>query len=242
MRARLAGLLTLFVASTGSLYVVWYLGPKAHSLKESNNEVPFPHNFEQLRSMAEYFATYRDEHFAYVVVLFALIYLYKQTFAIPGSFFLNVLAGALFGRWCGLMLVCPLTALGASLCYIISARFAKPVVERYYGERLSRLRCAVAENRYRLFYFLLCARVFPLTPQWLLNICSPFIGIPIKKFALSVLFGLAPYNLVCVQAGGVIRELHSASQVLTISTSLQLAVVAVVLFVMGTFAKRKTTS
>uniref|UniRef100_A0A915B172 Transmembrane protein 41A n=1 Tax=Parascaris univalens TaxID=6257 RepID=A0A915B172_PARUN len=236
---RLAALLTLFVVSTGSLYAVWRLRPQAEPSKGFEG-LAFPHNFEQLRSMADYFASYRDEHFAYVVLLFALIYLYKQTFAIPGSFFLNVLAGALFGRWCGMVIVSQLTAVGATFCYLLSAHFAKPFVERYYGEHILRLKRAVAENRYRLFYFLLCARVFPLTPHWLLNICSPFVDVPLKKFALSVLLGLAPYNLICVQAGGIIRELHSASQVFTVTVFLELVAFAVALFTVGTFAKKAT--
>ena len=49
-----------------------------------------------------------------------------QTFAVPGSVFLNVLAGAIFGSYSGFMLCCLLTACGASLCYFL-ARYSFPV-------------------------------------------------------------------------------------------------------------------
>ncbi|EFO18828.2 hypothetical protein LOAG_09667, partial [Loa loa] len=130
---------------------------------------------------------FREKHFTYLLILFSLAYLYKQSFAIPGSFAMNVLAGALFGCWKALLLVCPLTAVGASCCYLLSLWFAKPFVEYLFCDRLQRLRYEVAENRYRLFSFLLCARLFPLTPHWLLNVCLPLVNIPLSNFALSIL-------------------------------------------------------
>ena len=43
----------------------------------------------------------KDSEVGYVVVLFVSAYLFKQTFAIPGSVFLNALAGAVFGLQTG---------------------------------------------------------------------------------------------------------------------------------------------
>ena len=43
----------------------------------------------------------KDSEGGYVVVLFVSAYLFKQTFAIPGSVFLNALAGAVFGLQTG---------------------------------------------------------------------------------------------------------------------------------------------
>ena len=44
-----------------------------------------------------------------VLLLFSLAYLFKQTFAIPGSVFLNLLAGAIFGLPVGFCLTSTLT-------------------------------------------------------------------------------------------------------------------------------------
>ena len=44
---------------------------------------------------------FQDSESSYVVVLFVSAYLFKQTFAIPGSVFLNALAGAVFGLQTG---------------------------------------------------------------------------------------------------------------------------------------------
>jgi hypothetical protein len=44
-----------------------------------------------------------------MLFLFAYTYVCKQTFSIPGSFFLNLIAGALYGVEFGFPFVCVLT-------------------------------------------------------------------------------------------------------------------------------------
>ena len=47
----------------------------------------------------------------------------------------------------------------------------------------------VEENLDGLFFFLLFLRLFPMSPNWFLNMTSPIIGIPLFQFFLSVLIG-----------------------------------------------------
>ena len=59
-------------------------------------ELHFPSDLEDLKSLASLLKQYRRENFGYVVLLFCSAYLYKQTFAIPGSVFMvSFLKGAL---------------------------------------------------------------------------------------------------------------------------------------------------
>lgn len=48
----------------------------------------FPSDLEELRELAEMLRFYKREHHGYVLLLFCSAYLYKQSFAIPGSSFL----------------------------------------------------------------------------------------------------------------------------------------------------------
>ena len=45
------------------------------------------------------------------------------------------------------------------------------------------------ENRNGLFFFLLFLRLFPMTPNWFLNLSAPILNIPIVQFFFSVLIG-----------------------------------------------------
>lgn len=48
----------------------------------------FPSDLESLQELAEMLKFYKKENHGYVVLLFCSAYLYKQSFAIPGSSFL----------------------------------------------------------------------------------------------------------------------------------------------------------
>ena len=47
------------------------------------------------------------------------------------------------------------------------------------------------ENRGSLLFLLVSLRLLPMTPNWLLNIGSPIVGVPLHLFFLSVLIGEA---------------------------------------------------
>ena len=40
-----------------------------------------------------------------------------------------------------------------------------------------------------MIFFLLSLRLFPVTPNWFLNMASPIVGIPILPFFISVFIG-----------------------------------------------------
>ena len=40
-----------------------------------------------------------------------------------------------------------------------------------------------------MMFFLLSLRLFPVTPNWFLNMASPIVGIPIMPFFISVFIG-----------------------------------------------------
>lgn len=51
---------------------------------------------------------------------FICVYIFLQTFAIPGSIFLSIISGFLFPFPLALLAVCFCSATGASFCYLLS--------------------------------------------------------------------------------------------------------------------------
>ncbi|XP_072434782.1 transmembrane protein 41A-B-like isoform X2 [Chiloscyllium punctatum] len=93
------GLVLVFAAATAYLYVLSSNLPHAvhgrESLSDQEEEerqesrlLTFPSDLEELRALAGLLQSYRAQHAGYVLLLFCSAYLYKQTFAIPGSSFL----------------------------------------------------------------------------------------------------------------------------------------------------------
>ncbi|KAK6048938.1 SNARE-like domain protein, partial [Cooperia oncophora] len=134
--------------------------------------------------------------------------------------------GAVYDFWCGFFLCCVLTTGGSTLCYLFSEQFGREYVMYYFGQKLTYLQQKIDDNSNRLLPFLLFARIFPISPSWLLNIVAPFLNIPLKIFVISAFIGLAPYNFICVQAGYILSELRSWDDIFSTSTMLKLFSIA----------------
>ncbi|XP_063194064.1 transmembrane protein 41A isoform X2 [Chroicocephalus ridibundus] len=135
MWRRLAGLLLAFAAATVAL---WLLSARL-SAGQAGRPLRFPSDLEELRELAEALRDYERQHRGAALALFCAAYLYKQSFAIPGSSLLNVLAGALFGPWTGLVLCSALTSVGATFCYLLSGAFGKQFVVYYFPDKVALL-------------------------------------------------------------------------------------------------------
>ncbi|KAF4118697.1 transmembrane protein 41A-B [Onychostoma macrolepis] len=247
------GLIALVATATFYLYLLSAFlppGPRAARLRDAQPQhtadhpheeelrLKFPSDLDELRELAELLQFYKTEHTGYVFILFCSAYLYKQSFAIPGSSFLNMLAGALFGPWHGLLIACTLTTVGSTNCYLLSRTFGKRHIIRLFPEKVAMLQRMVEENRSSLFFFLLFLRFFPMTPNWFLNITSPILNIPIPIFFFSILIGLIPYNFICVHTGAILSEIQSLDEIFSWRTLFQLLLIACVALLPGALIRR----
>ncbi|XP_040912264.1 transmembrane protein 41A-A [Toxotes jaculatrix] len=205
---------------------------------EEASRLKFPSDLEELRELAELLQFYKTEHTGYVLLLFCSAYLYKQSFAIPGSSFLNILAGAIFGPYEGLLLACVLTTVGSTMCYLLSQAFGKRYIVNLFPDKVSTLQRKVEENQDCLFFFLLFLRFFPMTPNWFLNMSAPIVNIPITFFFCSVFIGLLPYNFICVQTGVMLSEVSSLDDLFSWERLLQLLAIACMALLPGALIRR----
>ncbi|CAH0382374.1 unnamed protein product [Bemisia tabaci] len=202
----------------------------------------FPGSLEDLQRMAKVMDIYNHTHASYVMLVFSFTYLFKQTFMIPGSVFLNLLAGALFGIWIGFPLCCLLTTVGASCCYLISAHFGRELIGQLFSGKIQYFQTLVQQNEQNLTFFLLLLRMFPMTPNWLINIASPLVGIPLQQFVFTACIGLMPYIFMCVYTGGLLVTLDSLDSFFKFSTVIQFAVILVAAIIPKYFINRGSRS
>ncbi|XP_036401627.1 transmembrane protein 41A-B-like isoform X2 [Megalops cyprinoides] len=157
-----SGLLVIVAAATLYLYLLSsHLPPGPRHLREDEAEksdntdsdpvgeeysLKFPSDLEELRELAELLQFYKTEHTGYVLLLYCSAYLYKQSFAIPGSSFLNMLAGALFGPWEGLLLACLLTTVGSTNCYFLSRTFGKRHIVQLFPDKVAMLQTKASSH------------------------------------------------------------------------------------------------
>jgi len=210
------------VTSLAILYITVQFAPEA-----GGEKLKFPSSLEDIRSLSVLLTEYNTNHPVYVLLLFSLAYLFKQTFAVPGSVFLNVLAGAIFGSVGGFLLCCSLTATGASLCYLLARAVGKDAALKYFPDRVKTFGEKLEENKQELPFFLLFLRLFPMSPNWALNMASGVLGVPLHLFFISVFFGLMPYNYLCVTSGVILSEIQTVGDILSWSNMGRCATIAV---------------
>ncbi|GLE05346.1 hypothetical protein PINS_up014359 [Pythium insidiosum] len=206
-------------------------------------------SFSSLAELQRSHDTFRhifSVNYPLAVLCFACVYVMKQTFAIPGSALLNLFAGALLPLHVAFPLVATLTACGASFCFLLSRFLASEeivhgVCDRVLPGKLQQLRSQVddAKRDGRLLFLLLFLRIFPFTPNWFLNMASPWLQVPLYLFTPSVLLGLLPYNFITVQAGATLSTLTSTRDMLDPRTMGSLVLLALGMLVPMALKRRQ---
>jgi uncharacterized membrane protein YdjX (TVP38/TMEM64 family) len=148
-------------------------------------------------------------HLLQVLTLAATLYITLQTFCIPGTIALNAALGALVGTTLGVPLAVVLGTIGACCCYMLStvfgAKLADAVDHRLMkGKGVPKLRAAVQRYRSELLVYLLFLRLTPVLPNWLVNLASPVVQVPLKTFASATFLGIIPQSYLSVRFGSAV--------------------------------------
>lgn len=227
----------LFSASISVIAALFMTFPRMKTLVERRNRLhsssfvgeddvvlvlKIPKNLEELKAVRSTLELYQKEFKVQVALGYICVYLFLQTFMIPGSSFLNLLASSLFGFLPGLILVTVLGTIGASCLYFVSYFILKDLVYHKMPERCEKLSREVQRRRRGLLYYLLFLRITPVVPAWFVNVASPIVSIPFRDFFLATLIGFIPANVVTVKAGGVLSHLKSLRDLYDVPTLLTL--------------------
>ena len=162
---------------------------------------------------------------------FICVYVFLQTFAIPGSIFLSIISGFLFPFPLALLAVCfcsatgmvqllpyprphfTISLAGASFCYLLSYLVGRKLVRHYLPERAAQWSAKVDSHRSNLLSYILFLRITPFLPNWFINIVSPVIGVRLPPFWLGTFVGVAPPSFIAIQVRGVGVSQKSLSKI-----------------------------
>jgi uncharacterized membrane protein YdjX (TVP38/TMEM64 family) len=181
-----------------------------------------------------------------VVSLVMTFYLLLQTFCIPGTVLLNTVMGVLVGVKVGLPMCVAAGTLGAASCYSLSqllgSGFADRVDQRLMqGKGIPKLRAQVSKNRNELMAYLLFLRLTPVLPNWLINLASPIVGVPLRAFALATFIGITPQTYLSVRFGSIAAHKAqggSVGSIVTVYDTVAIGVIGVVVVVAARLKKR----
>lgn len=197
-----------------------------------------PRNIEDAKSLGLVLDRYKDKYFYEVLGGVFIVYIFLQSFAIPGSIFLSILSGFLFPFPAALFLVCLCSAVGASLCFVISYLIGRRLVKQYFPERVNQWAQQVKNHSDHLLFYIIFLRITPFLPNWFINITSPVLEVPLSTFFMGTFIGVAPPSFVAIQAGTTLHRLTSSSEAFSWKSMSLLGVLAL-LSLVPVFMKRK---
>ncbi|KAJ4845097.1 hypothetical protein Tsubulata_037918 [Turnera subulata] len=188
-----AALGVFLVFSTG-LFCIYRTMPAAEY-----RQLKLPRTISDLRQLKEHLATYASDHPAQFILGYCSTYIFMQTFMIPGTIFMSLLAGALFGVVRGLFLVVFNATAGASSCFFLSKLIGRPLVTWLWPDKLRFFQAEIAKRREKLLNYMLFLRITPTLPNLFINLASPIVDIPFHVFFCATLLGLIPASYITVR-------------------------------------------
>ena len=132
------------------------------------------------------------------------LYVTVAALSIPGSLFLTLAGGMLFGAVVGGLSAALGATIGAICIFLIAkSAFGEHLVRRA-GPRAAKL---ASGFRADAFNYLLFLRLVPLFPFWLVNLVPAFAGVRLKTFAAATAIGILPATFVFAFLGASLENL-----------------------------------
>jgi uncharacterized membrane protein YdjX (TVP38/TMEM64 family) len=128
-------------------------------------------------------------HSVVAVGVFILIYITVVALSIPGSVFLTISGGILFGTLLGGAATMVGATIGATIIFLIARSACGEGIARRAGPLATKIAdgfCADA------FSYLLFLRLVPAFPFFLVNLAAALVGVRVRTFILATAIGIIP--------------------------------------------------
>ncbi|KAA1467382.1 hypothetical protein DENSPDRAFT_877273 [Dentipellis sp. KUC8613] len=229
-----AGLKMAVIFLVGSLILggtLWFALPTLE--EEDRPLLRVPKSFQQLQDLNFLLKKYRDIFPYRIFVCYVVTYLFLQAFSLPGSMYLSILGGAVWGVARALPLACACVATGGTLCYLLSAALGPALLALpKFQARLDTWAAKIHKQRENIIPFLIVLRIAPLPPHWVVNVVCPHVGIGLVPFWISTFLGIFGVTVIHTTIGGGLDQMTSADDFHLISWRNFFLLAAVVVGVM----------
>ena len=142
------------------------------------------------------------------VIGFTLGYAGLTALSVPGAMLLTLASGFLFGPWFGAFYALVGATLGASAVFLAARAGLAGLAERS-GPRVARIKEGF---RQAALSYLLCLRLVPLFPFWLVNLVAGASGMRLRVYVIATFVGMIPGAVVYAGIGNGVGALIAAGQ------------------------------
>ena len=159
--------------------------------------------YEFIKSNRDYIFKFKNNNFSLILLIFfisTIIWVLLLGFGTP----VCLLAGFIFGKWIGSLIVIIALTIGATLLYLISNYFLKEFIEQKFSLKFNFLKNKVKENEF-LFFF--AYRLIGGIPFFIQNILPTLFNIKIRNYFFGSLLGLTPQLFIWTSLGSGLENI-----------------------------------
>ena len=160
-------------------------------------------SYKFIQMNREYFLDLRESNIIMISFIFlalTTIWVFMLGFGSPVA----LLAGFIFGKWIGLLIVALGCTFGATLLYIFGNYFLEDLIKKNFLERFKNLQAQFKKNE---FVFFLIYRFVGGIPFPVANLLPIMFNVTLRNYFYGTLFGLLPGLLVMVSLGSGIEKI-----------------------------------
>lgn len=138
--------------------------------------------------------------------IYFLLYVGVTALSLPGALVLSLAGGALFGMWCGVLIVSFASSIGATLAMLVARMLLRDWVRARLGPRQAVIDAGM--DRDGAFY-LFALRLVPLFPFFAVNLALGLTRLPVRTFYWVSQLGMLPATIVIVNLGTELARIDS---------------------------------
>ncbi len=160
-------------------------------------------SYEFIKNNRDYLISFKESNLILSSIIFLILtILWVLLLGFGSPIFL--LAGFIFGKWIGTILVILGLSSGATLLYILANYFFKDLIKEKFSEKFSNLNEKFKKNE---FLFFLIYRFIGGIPFSISNILPTIFNIKIKNFFFGSIIGMAPQLFIGASLGSGIEKI-----------------------------------
>ena len=160
-------------------------------------------SYDFIKNNRKYFFDLKQSNLIFLTLIFLVLVILWTTAAGFGSP-VALLAGFIFGKWLGTIIVTLGLSIGATFMYIFGNYFLKDFIKKKFLDRFKNLEVKFKKSE---FNFLLAYRFVGGIPFALSNVLPCIFNVKVKNFFWSTLLGITPGLFLIVSIGSGIEKI-----------------------------------
>ena len=159
-------------------------------------------SYEFIKNNRDYFFGLKQTNLFLITLIFlisTIVWVIMAGFGLP----IAILAGFIFGKWLGILLLVIGMSIGATILYIIGNYFFKELIKKKFLNKFKNLEIKFKKSE---FIYLLIYRFIGGIPFALSNVLPCIFNVRISNFFWATLIGLTPQLFLVVSIGSGLEK------------------------------------